>query len=92
MTKSSAGTSPLGHAPLSKVKLEGPKKHHDSHGMDASRPMKGSGSAIPSGHWEKHYSINEPSKNMKATEGSDFSPKCPSDRKTVYLKVNREDH
>jgi hypothetical protein len=29
---------------------------------------------------------------MEDTQGSDFAPKCPSDRKTTYVKVNREDH
>lgn len=67
-------------------------KHHHNHGKDASVPAKGNACAIPGEHWEKHYSLNDPSKNMKDTQGADFAPKCPSDRKTTYLKVNREDH
>jgi hypothetical protein len=43
-------------------------------------------------HWEIRYNTNEPSENMKATEGSDFAPKRSSERKTVYVKVNKEDH
>lgn len=55
-------------------------------------PMKQDKKPTPNQHWEKHYSLNKPSENMKATSGSDFMPKCPSDRKTTHLKVNREDH
>ncbi len=43
-------------------------------------------------HWEMHYSMHTPSKNMVLTKGSDFVPKCPKDRKTTHLKVNKEDH
>lgn len=70
--------------------LEGPHKHHDAHGKDASYPAKGK--PTPTGHWEKHYSLSRPSENMYATEGADFSPKRSDDRKTTYKKVNREDH
>ena len=79
----------------SRVKLEGPKKHHDNHGMNASNPgesKKDNKNPAGSGHWEKHYSVNEPSKNMKDTEGSDFNPKRGRDRKTTHLKVNECDH
>jgi len=38
------------------------------------------------------YDATDASKNMYLTEGSDFAPKCPTDRKTTYIKVNREDH
>lgn len=56
-------------------------------------PMKqNKKNAVPNQHWEKHYSLNKPSENMKATSGSDFMPKCPSDRKTTHLKVNETDH
>lgn len=48
--------------------------------------------AIPNQHWERHYSISRPSQNMEETEGSDFVAKRPSERKTTYVKVNREDH
>lgn len=91
-SRKSPGLDPLGHSPFSKVKLEGPKKHHDDHGHNASVPAKRDARAIPGEHWERHYSLNEPSKNMYDTQGSDFAPKNPSDRKTTYLKVNREDH
>ena len=50
------------------------------------------GRAVPNAHWEQHYSTSKPSKNMEDVQGSDFAPKCPSDRKTTYVKVNREDH
>lgn len=53
---------------------------------------KKKGQAVPNQHWEKHYSPSKPSKNMEDTEGSDFNPKCPSDRKTTHVKVNKEDH
>lgn len=73
-------------------RLEGPKKHHDNHGMDASVPHKGKGAAVPSEHWEHRYSMTKSSPNMVATCGSDFNPKCPDERKTTHLKVNSTDH
>ena len=88
----SPGKSPLGHHPFSDVKLEGPKKHHDDHGKDASRPMKGNNRAIPNEHWEKGYDLCGASENMKLTGGADFAPKRSDERKTTYIKVNREDH
>jgi hypothetical protein len=48
--------------------------------------------AVPNKPWEIIYNTSRPSKNMEDTQGSDFAPKCPSDRKTTYVKVNREDH
>ena len=86
------GMAPLGHSPFSKVKLEGPKRHHDDHGPNASVPAKKNVRAIPAEHWERHYSLCEPSQLMKETGGSDFVAKNPSDRGTTYKKVNREDH
>lgn len=82
------------HAWDSKVKLEGPKMHHDNHGVDASNPAvgKSGGTPAPSGHWEKHYPVNEPSANMRATQGADFNPKRGKERKTTHLKVNETDH
>ena len=91
-SKKSAGKSQLGHGPFSDVSLEGPKKHHDNHGNDASRPMKGQESAIPKGHWEMSYDLCSPSNNMKLTGGADFAPKKSDERKTTYIKVNKEDH
>lgn len=91
-SRKSPGMAPLGHPPLSKVKLEGPKKHHDDHGSDASVPAKGNARAIPGEHWEKQYSQWEASKNMYLTKGSDFIAKQPQDRKTTHLKVNETDH
>ena len=88
----SPGKSQLGHSPFGKEKLEGPKKHHDDHGREDSRPMKGKACAIPEAHWEKHYDLCDPSRNMYLTEGSDFAPKRSDERKTTYIKVNREDH
>jgi hypothetical protein len=70
--------------------LEGLKKHHDNHGKDASVPAKKN--PIPNQHWEMRYSTCEPSRNMELTQGSDFVAKRPSDRKTTYVKVNKEDH
>jgi len=90
--KKSSGTMPMGHSPFGRESLEGPKVHHDFHGTDASRPAKGSKNAVPIGHWEKMYSTNEPSRNMYATQGSDFAPKRSDMRKTTYEKVNKEDH
>ena len=90
--RKSPGIDPLGHKPFSNVKLEGPKKHHDDHGKDASVPGKGNKNAVPNEHWERHYSLSEPSENMKLVHGSDFCPKESDLRKTTYLKVNKEDH
>jgi hypothetical protein len=91
-SRKSAGIAPLGHSPFGKEKLEGQKKHHDDHGPDDSVPAKGEGRAIPGEHWEKLYDLNAPSRNMYLTEGADFAPKRSDERKTTYLKVNREDH
>lgn len=86
------GTSQLGHNPFGKEKLEGPKKHHDDHGPYDSVPEKGSMRAIPGQHWEKLYDATGPSENMKVVKASDFNPKCSDERKTTYIKVNKEDH
>lgn len=86
------GKDALGHGPFSKVKLEGPKKHHDDHGPNASVPAKGNKPAIPKEHWEIHYPPSEASQNMYLTKGSDFIPKRPKDRKTTHLKINETDH
>lgn len=86
------GESQLGHSPFGKEKLEGSKRKHDDHGPDDSVPSKGNGRAIPGQHWERIYSLNEPSKNLYLTEGSDFNPKRSDERKTTHLKVNKEDH
>jgi hypothetical protein len=91
-SRKSPGFNPLGHKPFDKVKLEGPKTHHDDHGPNASVPAKGSARAIPNEHWERSYNLCAPSRNMELTSGSDFVAKNPSDRKTTHLKVNREDH
>jgi hypothetical protein len=91
-SKKSAGVAPLGHEPFSKVKLEGPRRHHDYHGDKASVPGKGEGMAVPNKHYEIHYNMHKPSENMVLTEGADFVPKCPQDRKTTHLKVNKTDH
>lgn len=68
------------------------KRHHDNHGKDASVPAKGSHDIAPKLHWEKHYSLSKPSRNMELTEGADFAPKRSDERKTTYTKVNKEDH
>ena len=91
-SSSSPGLAPLGNSPGSKEKLEGPKVHHDNHGSKDSVPGKGSKAAVPGHAWERHYDVTGASQNMHATEGADFVPKNPSDRKTTHIKVNREDH
>ena len=73
-------------------RLEGPKIHHDYHGKNASVPAGGDKSVIPGQHWEKHYDLCGPSRNMELTGGADFAPKISDERKTTYIKVNREDH
>ena len=88
----SAGTSQLGHDPFSKVKLEGPKRHHDDHGPTASVPGKGNKNAVPNQHWERGYNQWAPSPNMILTEGADFNAKTSRQRKTTHLMVNPEDH
>lgn len=86
------GTDPLGHPPFSKVKLEGPKKHHDYHGMDASVPGKGDKKAVPGQHWERLYNATDASDYMKSVQGDAFNPQCAKDRKTTHIKVNETDH
>jgi len=88
----SPGKSQLGHIAFGKEKLEGPKKHHDDHGRDDSKPMKGNANAVPSGHWEKPYDLCGASENMYLTGGADFAPKRSDERKTTYIKVNKTDH
>ncbi len=73
-------------------KLEGPKVHHNYHGKDASVPAKGNKRAIPNEHWERSYDPCYPSRNMEITKGADFAPKISSERKTTYVKVNKDDH
>lgn len=88
-TKKGPGVDPMGHSPFSDVKLEGPKKKHDYHGEDASRPMRGDGRAIPGQHWEMPYNMIPP--NGDTPEGA-FVPKCSDVRPTPHRKINREDH
>ena len=88
--KHAGGMAPLGNPPMSKVKLEGPKKHHDNHGSKDSVP--GKGYSVPGEHWERKYDATDASKNMKLVEGADFNPKCADERKTTYIKVNKQDH
>lgn len=89
MKDNMAGMRPLGHQPLSRVKLEGPKVHHDNHGSKASVPGK---KHIPGEAWERTYDATDASKNMHLVEGADFNPKRSDMRKTTHIKVNREDH
>ena len=86
------GIAHLGHSPKSKVKLEGPKVHHDDHGKHDSVPGKGNKNVSSGEHWEMKYNVTAPSRNMIDVEGSDFNPKVSTLRKTTHLKVNREDH
>jgi hypothetical protein len=88
-----AGVKPLGHSPFGSEKLEGPKKAHDFHGNDASRPGAVTGRAEPGKHWEMLYpGITAPSENMRLVEGADFNPRKASSRKTTHLKINETDH
>lgn len=89
VARKSPGVDPLGHPPFSRVRLEGPKVHHDFHGNDASVPAKGTARAIPGEHWEMQYN--------PLPEGTDhpsdaFSPKIASKRPCTHNKVNKEDH
>lgn len=91
MAGKNPGQDPLGHPPFSKVKLEGPKKHHDYHGDSASVPAKGDARAIPGEHWEKRYSSNFVH-DEKGLAGSDWNPKLAKNRTCTHTKVNDEDH
>jgi hypothetical protein len=84
-----AGINPLGHEPMSKVKLEGPKVRHDNHGADASKPMTGDGRAVPNGPWEMKYN---PGPAGSATPAGAFLPKRAKDRPTPHSKINECDH
>jgi hypothetical protein len=47
----------------------------------------------PKKHHDDHGPYDSgPSENMKVVKGSDFNPKCSDERKTTYIKVNKEDH
>jgi len=89
--KSGPGLAILGRAPFSKVKLEGPKVHHDDHGKSASVPGKGSCCAIPGEHWEVAYS-SIVKKDEKRLAGKEFNPMLAKDRPHTHAKVNEEDH
>ena len=91
MAKNSPGTSQLGHPAMSKVKLEGPKVHHDYHGMTDSVPGKGSKRAIPGEHWEKHYSMSAV-RDTNHLAGTEWNPKLAKTRTCTHTKVNDEDH
>lgn len=67
-------------------RLEGPKKHHDKHGMDASVP---DGKMLPKEHWEMHYS---PGPAGRGTPAGAFMPKQAKDRPCTHNKVNEADH
>jgi hypothetical protein len=83
------GQAPLGHRPGDKVRLEGPKVHHDFHGNDASVPAKGNARAIPGEAWEMQYSKVGKTGN---TVMDLFNPKCGKDRPMPHHKVNETDH
>jgi hypothetical protein len=84
----SPGLDPLGHKPFSKVKLEGPKVHHENHGSNASVPGKGNGKVVRGEHWEKQYNPQQ----SRARPESKFDPIQGKDRPTMYNKVNETDH
>lgn len=90
-TPDAAGTSQLGYAPGSKVKLQGPKRHHDDHGPNASVPAKGGGQIPSSEHWEKVYN-SDPSKDTVKRLGSEFDARPARGRMTTHVKVNECDH
>lgn len=90
-TPSSPGMSQLGHAPGSKVKVQGPKKHHDSHGPNASVPAKGNAAVNSQEHWEMAYN-SEPSKDTVKRIGSEFDARRAKERMTTHVKVNEMDH
>ncbi len=90
-TPSSPGMSQLGHSPGSKVKLQGPKKHHDNHGSDASVPGKGNADVNRGEHWEMPYN-SDPSKDTVKRTGSEFDARPGRSRMTTHVKVNECDH
>jgi hypothetical protein len=83
------GIDPMGHPPFAKVKLEGPKKHHDDHGPNASVPAKGDARAIPGEHWEMQYTKTGTTGNKVMDL---YNPICAKDRPTAHKKVNETDH
>lgn len=89
--KLSPGQSQLGHPAMSKVNMEGPKKHHDFHGNSASVPGKGNGMAVPGEHWEKQYQPRA-AKDMDKVAGTEWNPRLSKDRTKTYVPVNEEDH
>lgn len=91
MASKKPGVSQLGHPPMSKVKLEGPKKKHDFHGNSASVPGKGEGKSVSGDHWERPYSMSYV-KDTDQYAGSDWNPKVANTRTCTHSKVNREDH
>ena len=88
-SRKSPGLDPLGHAPFSNVKLEGPKVHHDDHGPNASVPGKGSARAISGEAWEMHYN---PSPEGSSTPAGAFLPKRSKIRPQPHSKINECDH
>ncbi len=88
-SRESPGLAPLGHEPFSNVKLEGPKKHHDDHGPNASVPAKGDARAIPGEHWEMRY--NQYGVWSEKPSGA-FLGARSQDRPQPHDKLNAEDH
>lgn len=60
--------------------------------MAKSKSLGSTIRGAPTKHFERVIDTSAPSKNMKATEGSDFNPKAGKDRKSVYVRVNETDH
>ncbi len=89
--RSKPGMAPLGHSPMGKESLEGPKKKHDDHGKDASRPEMSNKRAIPNGHWEMQYDPRV-KKGGETTGGACWNPMKATKRTTMYIKVNENDH
>ena len=90
-SKNSPGRAPLGHAPSSKVKLEGPKKRHDDHGPHDSVPGKVGVRPTPNQHWEYNYKMSD-IRDTNKVAGTEWNPKVANTRTSTDCKVNREDH
>lgn len=87
--KLSPGIDPDGHPAMAKVKLEGPKKHHDNHGKDASVPCRYDEPITPKMPFTKMYSLNRVHTNAP---GNEMNPKRGRDRPSTHTKVNETDH
>lgn len=75
---------------MSKVlPLEGPHKHHHSHGKDASVP--GKGPSAPGRPHQEHYEMIL-KRNTTTQAGFEWGPRKSKDRPCTHTKVNECDH